>query len=80
MSSQGIPQIAIVMGSCTAGGAYVAGHVGREHHRSESRHDLSRRAAAGEGCDGARVVTAEETRRRRRAFPAIRRHRSLCAE
>ena len=23
MSSQGIPQIAIVMGSCTAGGAYV---------------------------------------------------------
>lgn len=25
MSAQGIPQIAAVMGSCTAGGAYVSG-------------------------------------------------------
>src|ERR1700710_638655 len=52
MSSQGIPQIAIVMGSCTA---------------------------AGEGRDR-RGGHRRRTRRRRRAFPAIRRHRSLCTE
>ena len=51
MSAAGIPQIAIVMGSCTAGGAYVPAMCGREHHRAQSGHDLPRRAAAGEGGD-----------------------------
>ena len=49
MSAERIPQIAAVMGSCTAGGAYVPGHVGRDHHRQGHGHDLSRRTAAGEG-------------------------------
>ena len=33
MSAAGIPQIAVVMGSCTAGGAYVPRHGRRKHHR-----------------------------------------------
>ena len=79
MSSQGIPQIAIVMGSCTAGGAYVPAMSDEEHHRAQSGHHLSRRPAAGEGCDR-RGGFRGRTRRRRRAFAAIRRHRSLRAE
>ena len=42
MSAAGIPQIAVVMGSCTVGGACPR-HVGRECHREEERHNLSRR-------------------------------------
>ena len=37
-----------VMGSCTAGGAYVPAMSRRVDHRQEPGHDLSRRAAAGE--------------------------------
>jgi len=48
MSSAGIPQVSVVMGSCTAGGAYVPGHVRRKHHRKRARHDLFGRAAIGE--------------------------------
>ena len=33
LSSLGIPQIAVVMGSCTAGGAYVPAMSRRDHHR-----------------------------------------------
>ena len=51
LSAQGIPQIAVVMGSCTAGGAYVPAMSGRIHHRARSGHDLPRRAAAGESGD-----------------------------
>ena len=43
LSSKGIPQIAVVMGSCTAGGAYVPA-------MSEPGDNLYRRAAAGQGC------------------------------
>jgi Carboxyl transferase domain len=53
--------------------------VGREHHRAESRHDLSRRPAAGEGGDR-RGGDRRRAGRRRRAFAPVRRHRSLCAE
>ena len=56
-----------------------SGDVGRKHHRAQSGHDFSRRAAAGEGRDRG-SGHGGRTRRRRRAFAAIRRHRSLCAE
>ncbi|WP_448699619.1 carboxyl transferase domain-containing protein [Streptomyces avidinii] len=49
MSGAGIPQIAAVLGSCTAGGAYVPGHERRGRHRPQPGHDLPRRPAAGEG-------------------------------
>ena len=51
LSAHGIPQIALVMGSSTAGGAYVPGDVRRDGHRQGHRHDLPRRPAAGEGGD-----------------------------
>ena len=79
MSSQGIPQIAIVMGSCTAGGAYVPAMSDESIIvRNQGTIFLGGpplvKAATGE------VVTRRRTRRRRRAFAAIRRHRSLRAE
>ena len=37
MSGRGIPQIAVVMGSCTAGGAYVPAMSRRDHHRARTR-------------------------------------------
>ena len=51
LSAQGIPQIASVMGSCTAGGAYVPAMSDETHHRAQPGHDLPRRPAAGEGRD-----------------------------
>ena len=54
-----------------------AGDVGREHHRAQSGHDLSRRAAAGEGGDR-RGGERGGAGRRRRAQPAVRRDRLLC--
>jgi 3-methylcrotonyl-CoA carboxylase beta subunit len=49
LSAPGIPQIACVMGSCTAGGAYVPAMSRRDRHRARAGHDLPRRPAAGEG-------------------------------
>ena len=37
MSAAGIPQIAVVMGSCTAGGAYVPAMSDESDHRQASR-------------------------------------------
>ena len=79
MSALGIPQIAIVMGSCTAGGAYVPAMSDESIIvRNQGTIFLGGpplvKAATGE------VVTGRRTRRRRRAFAAIRRHRSLCPE
>lgn len=59
MSAKGIAQIAAVMGSCTAGGAYVPCNERRGHHRQESGTIFLGgpplvKAATGE------VVTAEE--------------------
>jgi 3-methylcrotonyl-CoA carboxylase beta subunit len=45
MSAAGIPQVAVVMGSCTAGGAYTPAMC------DESRNRVPRRPAAGEGRD-----------------------------
>ena len=59
MSAQGIPQIAVVMGSCTAGGAYVPAMSDETDHREEPGHHLPGgpplvKAAIGE------VVSAED--------------------
>ena len=51
MSAAGIPQVALVMGSCTAGGAYVPAMSDETVIVRGHRHDLPRRAAAGEGGD-----------------------------
>ena len=71
MSAQGIPQIAVVMGSCTAGGAYVPAMCDEIDHRARAGHDLPRRPAAGEGRDR-RDRQRRGARRRRRARPAFR--------
>ena len=49
MSAAGIPQIAAVMGSCTAGGAYVPAMSDETVIVRGTGHDLPRRAAAREG-------------------------------
>ena len=51
MSAQGIPQIAVVMGSCTAGGAYVPAMSDEAIIVKEPGDDLPRRPAAREGGD-----------------------------
>jgi len=48
LSAQGIPQIACVMGSCTAGGAYVPA-MSDDGDRARAGHHLPGRPAAGEG-------------------------------
>ena len=47
----GIPQIAVVMGSCTAGGAYVPAMSDETVIVKEQGHDFPRRPAAGESGD-----------------------------
>ena len=51
MIAAGIPQIACVMGSCTAGGAYVPAMSDETIMVQEPGDDLPRRPAAGEGGD-----------------------------
>ena len=53
-----------------------SGDVGRDHHRAQAGHDLSRRPAAGESRDR-RDGVGGRSRRRRRACAQIRRRRSL---
>ena len=48
LSAQNIPQIAVVMGSCTAGGAYVPGHGRRIDYGKKPSDDFLRRAATGQ--------------------------------
>ena len=76
LSALGIPQIAVVMGSCTAGGAYVPGDVGRDRDRPRHRDDLHRRATAGEGSDRAGGDRGG-ARRRGRPHATLRRRRPL---
>ena len=68
----GIPQIAVVMGSCTAGGAYVPAMADESVIVREPGHDLPRRPAAGEGGDrrGRERRGARRRRRAQRASPA----------
>ena len=69
VSAQNIPQIAVVMGSCTAGGAYVPAMCDEIDHRQGTGHDLPRRPAAGEGRHR-RSRRRRSARRRRRAHLA----------
>lgn len=71
MSAAGIAQIAVVMGSCTAGGAYVPAMSDQSVIVKKSGHDL-RRPAAGEGRNG-RSGECGRTGWRGCAFAAIRR-------
>ena len=74
LSARGIPQIASVMGSCTAGGAYVPAMSDETVIVKRPGHDLPRRPAAGEGRDR-RGRHRRGARRRRRARPHLRRRR-----
>ena len=74
LSAEGIPQIAAVMGSCTAGGAYVPAMSDETRDRQGPGHDLPRWPAAGEGRDR-RGRHGRGARRRRRARPHVRRGR-----
>ena len=79
MSAEGIAQIACVMGSCTAGGAYVPAMADETHHRARAGNHFSRRAAAGEGGHG-RGDLGGGTGRRRHPWPQIGRGRSCRRE
>ena len=74
MSAEGIAQVAAVMGSCTAGGAYVPAMSDETIIVRERGHDLPRRPAAREGGDG-RGGHGRGARRRRRARAHVRRRR-----
>ena len=74
MSAAGIAQIACVMGSCTAGGAYVPAMSDETRHRARPGDDLPRRPAAGEGGDR-RGDQRRGTGRRRHARPPLGRRR-----
>ena len=79
MSAAGIPQIACVMGSCTAGGAYVPAMSDETIIvRNQGTIFLGGpplvKAATGED------VTRRGSRRRRRAYAALRRRRPLCED
>ena len=77
MSAKGIPQIAAVMGSCTAGGAYVPAMSDEAVIVKGTGHDLPGRAAAGQGRHR-RGRHRRRAGRRRRAHPPLRRGRPLC--
>ena len=79
MSAQGIAQIAVVMGSCTAGGAYVPAMSDEIDHRQEPGHHLPGRPAAGEG-GHRRGGDGRRPGRRRRAHAAVGRGRPPGAE
>ena len=74
MSAAGIPQVAVVLGSCTAGGAYVPAMCDEAVIVAEPGHDLPRRPAAREGRDR-RGGDRRGARRRRRAHAHLGRRR-----
>jgi acetyl-CoA carboxylase carboxyltransferase component len=76
MSARGIPQVAVVMGSCTAGGAYVPAMsdetvIVRGTGTIFIGGPPIVKAATGQGCH------RRGARRRRRAHPSVGRRRSL---
>ena len=75
MSAAAIPQVAVVMGSCTAGGAYVPAMSDEAVIVAQPGNDLPRRPAAGEGGDR-RGRDRRGARRRRRPHAHLRRRRS----
>jgi 3-methylcrotonyl-CoA carboxylase beta subunit len=60
MSAKGIAADRGGDGLVHGGRRLCAGHVGRDHHRQEPGHDLSRRPAAGEGGHRRGGVSAED--------------------
>ena len=76
LSARRIPQVALVMGSCTAGGAYVPAMSRRDGDRQGHRNDLPRRPAARAGGDR-RGRERGGAGRRRGAHGAVGRGRSL---
>ena len=74
-SKLGVPQLAVVFGHCTAGGAYMPALCDYRRHRARHRRDLPRRPAAGEGRDR-RGRDRRGARRRRHAHARLR-HRGL---
>ena len=74
LSSMRIPQLAAVLGSCTAGGAYVPAMSDETRDRARPGHDLPRRPAPREGGDR-RGRHARGARRRRPARAGVGRHR-----
>ena len=76
MSAEGIPQIAVVMGSCTAGGAYVPAMSDETIIVRGTGTIFLGRPAAREGRDR-RGGHRRGTRRRRRPHAALRRRRLL---
>ena len=76
LSALGIPQIAVVMGSCTAGGAYVPAMSDETVIVQGNGNDLHRRPAAREGGDRP-GRDRRGARRRRRPHAALRRRRPL---
>ena len=78
LSARRIPQVALVMGSCTAGRRLRAGDERRDGHRQGHRNDLPGRPAAREGGDR-RGGDGRGARRRRGPHGAIGRGRPLRA-
>ena len=74
LSARGIAQVAVVMGSCTAGGAYVPAMCDESIIVQEPGHHLPRRPAAGEG-GHRRGRDRRGAGRRRRALAHLGRHR-----
>ena len=79
MSADGIAQIACVMGSCTAGGAYVPAMSDESIIVRGAGHHLPGRAAAGESGDR-RSDHGGGAGRRRHPWPQVRRGRSCGGE
>ena len=75
-SAENIPQIAVVMGSCTAGGAYVPAMCDESIIVKEQGTIFLGGPAAGEGCHR-RSRGCRGAGRRRRAYQHLRRRRSL---
>ena len=85
MSADKIPQIAVVMGSCTAGGAYVPAMSDETIIVNGTGTIFLGRPAAREGRDGRRSHRGRVRRRRRPHAPLrrrrlLRRRRRACAE
>ena len=79
MSAKGIPQVAAVMGSCTAGGAYVPAMSDEVVIVKGDGYDLPRRPAPRQGRNGRRG-NGGRSRRRRRTHPPLWRRRPLRRE
>ena len=74
MSAEGIPQIAVVMGPCTAGGAYIPALCDQVGDRPRAGDDLPGRSRA-DVCRDQRGGRRREPRRGADAFEHQRRHR-----